>query len=88
MGVYTPFLFRQLDKRFGRFLEEKGQDIKSEFLIPRVVDEAIASREATVKVLSTKDQWFGVTYPQDRERVYKNMVMLVNRKVYPAILWE
>jgi hypothetical protein len=88
MWGFTPLLFRQLNKRFGKFMKEKGQDVKSEFLIPRVVDEAITSREVTVKVLSTKDQWFGVTYPRDRERVRENMAKLVNRKVYPAILWE
>ncbi len=88
MWGFTPLLFRQLDKKFGRFLAEKGKDAKSEFLIPRVVDEAIASQEATVKVLSTKDRWFGVTYPQDRERVRENMAKLVNQKVYPALLWE
>ncbi len=88
MWGFTPRLFRQLDQRFGKFLEEKGQDIKSEFLIPRVVDDAIASREATVKVLSTKDRWFGVTYPRDRETVRENILNLVKRKVYPSLLWK
>jgi NDP-sugar pyrophosphorylase family protein len=88
MWGFTPRLFRQLDQRFGEFLEEKGRDIKSEFLIPRVVDDAISTREATVKVLSTKDRWFGVTYPQDREIVRQNVLNLVKRKVYPDLLWK
>ncbi|HTC20928.1 MAG TPA: sugar phosphate nucleotidyltransferase [bacterium] len=88
MWGFTPLIFRQLDKRFGEFLKEKGQDIKSEFLIPRVVDDAIASGESAVKVLSTQDRWFGVTYPQDREIVRENILNFVKRKVYPALLWE
>ena len=84
MWGFTPLLFTQLGQRFTVFLREKGNELKSEFLIPRVVDDCIAAKEATVRVLSTKDQWFGVTYPQDRQRVQEKVHQLVRRKVYPA----
>ena len=84
MWGFTPRLFEQLGRRFTVFLSEKGNELKSEFLIPRVVDDCIAAKEAAVRVLSTKDQWFGVTYPQDRERVREKIHQLVRRKVYPT----
>jgi len=81
---FTPRLFEQIGGRFTAFLKAKGGDLKSEFLLPRVVDDAIAKREATVQVLSTKDQWFGVTYPQDKERVKGEVGKLVRKKIYPS----
>lgn len=84
MWGFTPRLFEQLTRRFTEFLKAKGQDLKTEFLIPRVVDEAVARQEATVKVLSTKDQWFGVTYPEDKEKVRGKMEELVKKGVYPT----
>ena len=83
---FTPRLFEQIGGRFTAFLKAKGEDPKSEFLLPRVVDDAIAKREATVKVLSTKDQWFGVTYPQDKERVKGAVGKLVKKGSYPQSL--
>lgn len=83
---FTPRLFEQIGARFTAFLKAKGTDLKSEFLLPRVVDDAIAKREATVRVLSTKDQWFGVTYPQDKERVRAAMDKMLQKKLYPERL--
>jgi Nucleotidyl transferase len=84
---FTPLIFRQLDRRWGAFLREKGGEPKSEFLIPRVVDDVIASGQARVKVLSTKDRWFGVTYPGDRDRVRAAVERMVRRKAYPEVPW-
>ncbi len=86
MWGFTPRLFEQINGRFGVFLKAKGAELKSEFLLPRVVDDAIARREASVKVLSTKDQWFGVTYPQDKERVKGEVAELVKKRLYPQAL--
>lgn len=80
---FTPRLFDQINKRFAEFLKAQGQDPKAEFLLPRVVDTAIAKRQAAVKVLSTRDPWFGVTYPQDKEKVRGEMAKLVKKGLYP-----
>ncbi len=83
---FTTRLFEQLGRRFTAFLEEKGSDPKAEFLIPRVVDDAIAAGEATVQVLSTQDPWFGVTHPNDKGKVQGEMENLVRKGVYPKKL--
>ena len=88
MWGFTPVLFEQLGEKFKRFLKEKGREEKSEFLIPRVVDELIHEKKAKVKVLSSKDQWFGVTYPEDKEKVRESIHRLVAKKIYPEILWN
>lgn len=80
---FTPRLFEQLNRGFLEFLKAQGNELKAEFLLPRVVDAAIAKRQATVKVLPTQDQWFGVTYPQDKEKVRSEMAKLVKKGLYP-----
>lgn len=83
---FTPPLFEQLNRGFIEFLKQKGGDLKAEFLLPRAVDDAIAKRKATVQVLSTKDPWFGVTYPNDKEKVRAKMEEQVKRHLYPLRL--
>ena len=86
MWGFTPVLFDELGRRFKDFLKEKGQEEKSEFLIPRVIDELVHEKRARVKVLRTKDQWFGVTYPQDKDLVREKLTRLIAQKRYPGNL--
>ena len=43
--------------------------MKEEFYIPTVVDNMIKTRGEKVRVLSTDDKWYGVTYHEDKESV-------------------
>jgi NDP-sugar pyrophosphorylase family protein len=87
MWGFTPEIFNQLEFLFEKFLIEKGSEEKSEFLIPRVVDQLLFDRKATVKVLSTRDPWFGITYPEDKVAVCKSIGRLIDEKFYPQKLW-
>jgi NDP-sugar pyrophosphorylase family protein len=88
MWGFTPALFGQLEKGFHAFLKQKGREEKSEFLIPAVVDGLIQKKKATVKVLPTKDPWFGMTYPQDKEFVRGQLQRLIHLGKYPEKLWD
>ena len=44
---------------------EEG-DLKSEYLLPNIVDKLLKEERANVKVLETQDRWFGVTYKEDK----------------------
>jgi UTP-glucose-1-phosphate uridylyltransferase len=87
MWGFTPALFDQLGRMFKTFLRERGTEEKSEFLIPRAVDELVRQKKAKVKMLSSREQWFGVTYPEDKEKVREAIQQLTDRKAYPASLW-
>ena len=84
---FTPDYFDFSKREFVRFLEANGKAEKSEFYIPTVVDTLIHSGEATIDVLTTQSQWFGVTYPADRPSVVENLARLHNEGVYPAKLF-
>ena len=87
MWGFTPDYFAYSETLFKTFLKERGQELKSEFFIPLVVNHLIENGTATVKVLPTTSQWFGVTYRDDRPSVVARLQALHNEGVYPPQLW-
>jgi NDP-sugar pyrophosphorylase family protein len=84
---FTPGLFPKLRKAFEKFLEQNGNDPKSECYIPKEVDKFISAGVAEVTVLETSGSWFGVTYPEDKPIVVASIKKLVDAGEYPAPLW-
>lgn len=66
---------------------EEG-DLKSEYLLPNIVDKLLKEERANVKVLETQDRWFGVTYKEDKETVQEAFRGLIADGVYAEMLWE
>ncbi len=85
---FTPKYFEFGDSLFNKFLEENNTNSKAEFFIPLVVNEVINSKKATVKVLKSDAQWFGVTYKEDKELVQNEIIKLKDNKKYPTLLFE
>jgi hypothetical protein len=88
MWGFTPWLFGELESRLEAFLRERGAEPKSEFLIPTIVDELIRERKTSVRVLHSSEQWYGVTYPEDKPTVQRGILELVDAGRYPASLWS
>ncbi len=88
MWGFLPSIFPLLRERFRAFLEQSGNDLKSEHYVPTAVNELVSSGQARVKVLSTNDAWFGVTYREDRSRVVDSIAALVKKGKYPEKLWN
>lgn len=87
-GLPVSFL-DELEKGFPRFLSEiKEGDLKSEYLLPRIIDRLVESGKATVKVLETPDKWFGVTYKEDKQAVVESLRSLIASGVYPEKLYQ
>jgi hypothetical protein len=85
---FTPDLFGELERRFPAFLKAGAARIdKAEFLIPEVVGELIREKRARVRILPTRERWFGVTYPEDRPLFQSAVRELVEAGIYPRDLW-
>ena len=84
---FTPILFKYLEEKFVEFLSENGTEMKSEYLIPSVVNELIQSGQETVHVLRSGATWFGVTYKEDKPYVEGEIEKLVNKGEYPGKLF-
>jgi len=84
---FTPILFKYLEEKFVEFLSENSTEMKSEYLIPSVVNELIQSGQETVHVLRSGATWFGVTYKEDKPYVEGEIEKLVNKGEYPGKLF-
>lgn len=85
----TPSIFKELEARFHQFLTDPKTDpIKSEFYIPEVVGALAREKKARVRILTTEDRWFGVTYQQDRPWVQEGLRQLIREGKYPEKLWD
>ena len=86
-GLPAAFL-KELEKGFPEFLENlKEGDIKSEYLLPKIIDKLVKAGKARVEVLETKDKWFGVTYKEDKETVVDAIRSLIAEGAYPERLY-
>lgn len=88
MWGFTPKLLDFLAEDFVAFLSQLDPaDLRAEFLLPTVVDRMLKSKKADVRVLETKDRWFGVTYAEDKEYVVNSIQQLVKEGIYPEKLF-
>lgn len=87
MWGFTPSLFDNMTAMFSKFLEQHGNEMKSEFFIPLVADTLIKQGKATVKVMKSADEWFGITYREDKPQVVASIKALVEQGEYPAKLF-
>ncbi|TPE43930.1 nucleotidyltransferase family protein [Pontibacter mangrovi] len=86
--AFKPSVFPYFEQYLKEFLEEKGQELKTEFYLPAVVNEMLATGAAQVKVIPTPEKWFGVTYPEDKQSAIQQIKALTEANIYPQNLWE
>ena len=84
---FTPRFLEVLEKEFALFLKVHSSALKSEFYIPTVVNNIIASKKGRVKVLTSDAKWMGVTYAADKPQVVKEIKNLKRLGIYSKELW-
>ena len=84
---FTPALFDYLKDMFVDFMKKRGMELKSEFLIPSVINDLIQSGREQAHVLRSNANWFGVTYKEDKPYVMGEIQKLVDGDVYPQKLF-
>ena len=87
---FTPSLLQELEKGFSQFcsrdLVENPQ--KAEFALPTAVSRLMAEGKAKVKLLSSADRWYGVTYAADKPLVEDAIRRMTEAGLYPQGLWK
>jgi UTP-glucose-1-phosphate uridylyltransferase len=82
-----PNVFKYLKDGFSKFLREKGNEPKSEYFIPILINDNILSGRITTKVIECDANWFGVTYIEDKPLAQKEIQKLIETGEYPENLW-
>jgi hypothetical protein len=86
---FTRSFFKEIEDGFPTFFEENKNNLgKAEYFLPEVVGKLVKEKKAAVKVLPTDEHWYGVTYIEDKLVVKKAVGEMIDRGVYPNILWE
>lgn len=88
MMGFTPKIFKGLESGFDIFLKNMKNPMKDEIFLPKVVGDMINSGEASMKVITTPEKWFGVTYKEDKEAVKRAIKKLIEKGVYKENLWK
>lgn len=90
MWGFTGGFMKELVNRFPVFLQKNIPEnpLKCEYFLPFVVDELLKEKKVTVKVLTTQDKWYGVTYKEDKPVVVAAIQKLKDQGLYPQGLWD
>ena len=86
---FTSAIFDDMDKIFKDFLTEKLEEnpMKCEHVIPTAMGTLVKEKKCSVKMLSSKDAWFGVTYKEDKPGVMAKIQEMKDAGIYPDKLW-
>ena len=88
-GFPRSFLQKVRDG-FPDFLTRASKEnpLKAEYFLPSVVSSMIEQDGARVKVMTSRDCWYGVTYPQDKQTVVQAFEQMSEQGLYPQPLWQ
>ena len=89
MFGFTPSLLDALAAGFPEFLEKEvpQNPAKKEYLLPTIVNNLLHAGKARLKVLSSADKWYGVTYAADKPMVVAALKAMAAEGKYPDGLW-
>ena len=65
-----------------------ADDSTAEYYIPNIVTDMILAKKASFRVIPTNDNWFGVTYKQDKPMAVTAIKKCIEKGIYPKNLWE
>ena len=85
---FTPAVFKITEDLFRTFALENKDKPKAEFFIPLIGENLVKTNTATFKVVPTSNQWFGVTYKEDKPFVQDCIDQLIKDGTYPEKLWS
>jgi NDP-sugar pyrophosphorylase family protein len=85
---FTPAVFPLIENMFKEFLDHNQTtgDLKAEFFTPSILDH-IRQSGVDIPVLHSEEQWFGITYKEDKLLAIQKIKSLTERHLYPSPLW-
>ena len=86
---FTASFLSEAQRRFPSFLDRAlAEDpMKGEYFLPSVVSALIEEGRARVRVLRSRDRWYGVTYQDDKPVVVQAVSDMTAKGLYPENLW-
>ncbi|MBQ2422128.1 MAG: nucleotide-diphospho-sugar transferase [Flavobacteriales bacterium] len=88
MMGFSSSTLKYFDSDLKAFLDVNAGELKKEFFLPLVLNNLIQSGISCVDVLTTPEQWYGVTYPEDKPSVIESLNKKIEDGIYPTTLWK
>jgi len=87
---FMPSIFDNLEVIFEENFDEgvKNNPLKYEALLPNDVGKLVKAHKCNVKVLTSNDSWFGVTYKEDKPNVVAKFKSFKENGFFPENLWN
>ena len=85
---FTPKAFDSFMEYWEDFKKTSIKEMKAECLLPNGVSAMVTAGKGSVKVFTTPDKWFGMTYPEDKANVMAELRKKIESGYYPEKLWE
>ena len=85
---FHPSIFKEIEKGLYQFMKENAEHPAAEYYIPDIVTTKIQSKEIAFSIIPTNDNWFGVTYKEDKQMAIDTLNKHINNGVYPKSLWS
>ena len=87
---FQPAILSEIENRFAPYLRENlpMNPLKCEYFLPLIPNALIHEGKASVKVLSTHEKWYGVTYHDDMPKLQAAIARMKTEGVYPDELWR
>lgn len=90
LWAFSHSILEEMRARFVRFLQTKAVEnpLKAEYYLPSVPDMLIHEGKAWVRMLETKERWYGMTYQEDLPKVREALRIKRKNGEYPEDLWN
>lgn len=87
---FHPQVYPLLEKVFSEFLKHEvaKNPLQSEHVLPTAVGSLLEAGLIRVKILSSSDKWYGITYKEDQPQVVEALETMKQANEYPFDLWE
>jgi len=85
---FTQQAFSVFDEYWENFKKTKITDPKAEALLPVAASDIIREGRGKIKVFTSTESWFGMTYPEDKQVVKDEIAKKIASGYYPEKLWE
>ena len=86
--IFTPEVFTLINRDLEYFINSISTENSQEIYIPRQIQKWISAGEAEVKLTDTADNWFGITYRNDKEKARKELLSKTDDGAYSSPLWN
>lgn len=85
---FSPKAFEEFNAYWENFIKGNITAEKAEALLPVAASDISKKKLGTIKVYTSEESWFGMTYPEDREVVKAEIAAKIRDGYYPEVLWE